>query len=112
MSKGAKELLRFVQEIFPHQKTELEHNIAVRGGLFIDIYLPGLMVGFEFDGQQHFEYCEHFHGSRESFIKAQKRDHEKDDICRSQGITLIRVAYNEEMTKDLVLSKLEEEWNG
>lgn len=112
MSKGANQLLAIVQELFPHQRVELEHNIASRGGLFIDIYLPGLKVGFEFDGQQHFEYCEHFHGSRENFIKAKRRDANKDQRCEEEGITLIRVAYNEEMTKDLVLSKLEEATNG
>jgi len=112
VSKGAKELLELVQQIFPNQRIELEHNVAERGALFVDIYLPRLKVGFEFDGQQHFEYCEHFHGSRENFIKAKKRDAEKDDRCRDKGITLIRVAYNEEMTKDLVLGKLEDMWNG
>ena len=86
--------------------------MASRGGLFLDIYLPGLKVAFEYDGPQHFEYCEHFHGSRENFIKARKRDLEKDELCDQQGITLIRVAYNEDMTKELILQKLEEAWNG
>lgn len=112
MSKGARELLAIVQEIFPHQRVELEYNVATRGGLFLDIYLPRLKVGFEYDGQQHFEYCEHFHGSRENFLRAKRRDAEKDELCEQQGITLIRVAYNEEMNKELVLRKLEEEWNG
>lgn len=112
MSKGSESLLKIVQEIFPHQRVELEHNVASRGGLFLDIYLPGLKVAFEYDGPQHFEYCEHFHGSRENFIKARKRDLEKDELCDQQGITLIRVAYNEDMTKELILQKLEEAWNG
>ena len=112
MSKGAEELLAIVQEIFPHQRVELEYNVATRGGLFLDIYLPRLKVGFEYDGQQHFEYCEHFHGSRENFLRARRRDAEKDELCEQQGITLIRVAYNEEMSRELVLNKLEEEWNG
>lgn len=111
MSKGSEELLKVVQEIFPHQRVELEHNVATHGGLFLDIYLPGLKVAFEYDGSQHFEYNEHFHGSRENFIKARKRDLEKDDLCEQQGITLIRVAYNEEMSKELLLKKLEGAWN-
>jgi len=112
VSKGAKELLELVQQIFPHQRIELEHNVADRGALFVDIYLPRLKLGFEYDGQQHFEYCEHFHGNRENFIKAKKRDAEKDQKCEEQEITLIRVAYNEEMTRDLIVAKLEEQWNG
>tara|TARA_R110002094_G_scaffold153474_1_gene140972 strand:- start:664 stop:1002 length:339 start_codon:yes stop_codon:yes gene_type:complete len=112
VSKGAKALLEIVKLIYPNQRIELEHNVAIRGGLFIDIYLPRFKIGFEFDGQQHFEYTEHFHGSRENFIKAKRRDADKDRRCEEEEITLIRVAYNEEMTKDLVLSKLEEATDG
>ena len=107
MSKGAKALLELVQQIYPNQRVELEHNVAERGGLFVDIYLPRLGLAFEYDGIQHFEYNEHFHGSRESFIKAKRRDAEKDQRCEEKRIVLIRVAYNEEMTKELVLDKIE-----
>lgn len=112
MSKGAEELLGIVRQLYACQKIELEHNIASRGALFLDIYLPQLKIAFEYDGQQHFEYNEHFHGSRDNFLKARRRDAEKDDLCEQQGITLIRVAYNEEMNRELVLGKLEEALNG
>lgn len=112
MSKGALALLQIVQELYPHQRVELEHNVAERGALFLDIYLPRLKLAFEYDGIQHFEYSEHFHGSRENFLQARRRDNEKDGVCEAQGITLIRVAYNEEMNKDLVLEKIEVALNG
>jgi len=82
------------------------------GALFVDIYLPRLQIGFEFDGEFHFKYNTHFHGSRENFLKAQKRDIEKDELCEQKGITLIRVAHFEEMSKDLVMTKIEEALNG
>lgn len=112
MSKGAKELLAIVQQIYPNHRVELEHNVAERGALFVDIFLPRMMLGFEYDGQQHFEYNEHFHGSRENFIKARRRDNQKDEACEDRGIILIRVAYNEDMSRDLVVSKIEEALNG
>lgn len=112
VSKGAKELLEIVKQLYPHQRIELEHNVAVRGALFVDIYLPRMKIGFEYDGIQHFEYSEHFHGSRENFVKAKRRDAEKDQRCEEEGITLIRVAYNEDMSQDLILSKLEDALNG
>lgn len=111
MSKGAKELLAIVQQIYPYQRIELEYNVAARGGLFIDIYLPRLQLGFEYDGQQHFEYNEHFHGSRENFIQARRRDNKKDEECEKREIVLIRVAYHEIMNKNLVLDKIEEALN-
>lgn len=111
-SKGAKALLEIVQQIYPNHRIELEYNVAERGALFVDIYLPRLQIGFEYDGVQHFEYNEHFHGSREHFIKARRRDNEKDEACEDKGIVLIRVAYNEDMDRNLVVSKIEEALNG
>jgi len=112
ISKGAKQLLEIVEELFPNQRIELEHNVAPRGGLFLDIYLPRLKIAFEFDGLQHFQYTEHFHGTRQDFVKAKKRDIQKEDLCREQNITLIRVAYNEELTKELVQNKIMEVLGG
>ena len=112
MSRGAKELLEIIRQLYPCQKIELEYNIADKGALFLDIYLPQLKIGFEYDGELHFHYNEHFHGTRENFIRAQKRDFEKDERCEVLGITLVRVAYNEEMTKASVLNKLERVLNG
>ena len=108
MSKGAQELLEIVKQLFPNQRIEFEHNVADRGALFLDIFLPRLDLAFEYDGIQHFQYIEHFHGDRMGFAKARKRDAEKDDACENKGITLIRVAYNEEMNKETVLKKLED----
>lgn len=108
MSKGAEELLLIVRELFPNQKVELEYNVAYRGSLFLDIYLPRLKIAFEYDGELHFKYNEHFHGTKDNFLKAQRRDNDKDEQCERRGISLIRVAYNEEMTKELVLGKIED----
>ena len=102
MSKGAEELLQIVKQLFPNQRIELEYNVADRGALFLDIYLPRLDLAFEFDGEQHFKYIEHFHGDRMGFARAKKRDQEKDAVCIEKEITLIRVAYSEEMTKETV----------
>ena len=108
MSKGAQELLKLVQEIYPNQKIELEHNVADRGSLFVDIFLPRMNLGFEFDGEQHFKFIEHFHGDRRGFAQARQRDALKDEACQEKGIILVRVAYNEPMTREAVLAKIEE----
>lgn len=112
ISKGAQHLFDIIKEIFPHQKIVREYNVADRGSLFLDFFLPALKLAFEYDGEFHFEYNEHFHGSRENFVKAKRRDAEKDQRCEEEGITLIRVAYNEEMSRALVLSKIEEGLDG
>lgn len=108
LSKGAQELLDIVGEIFPNQRIVLEHNIAETGALFLDIYLPQLGVAFEYDGEFHSIYNEHFHGSLDAFRASKKRDAQKTARCLELAIALVRISYDEEMTKDLVLSKLQQ----
>lgn len=112
MSDGADKLLQIVQELFPNQRIELEYNVAERGALFLDIFLPRLKIGFEFDGRQHFEYVEHFHGSKDNFLRARRRDYEKTERCEQLGITLVRVAYYEEMDRESVRRKIEQALGG
>lgn len=105
VSRGADDLLTIINELFPHQKILKEHHIGER--LCLDYFLPHLMIAFEYQGEQHYRFIKHFHKDGKGFLDAQKRDLRKDDLCDEQGITLICVAYNEEMSKELVLSKLE-----
>jgi very-short-patch-repair endonuclease len=106
MSKGCDQLLALVKEVFPNQIIVQEYNIAEHGSLFLDIYLPHLLIAFEYDGSQHFTYSQHFHGSRHAFLASKKRDAEKSAICARMGIKLIRIRFDEEMNKALLLSKL------
>ena len=106
ISSGAKEFLSIINEIFPYQKIIKEYHIGE--GLRLDYFLPHLMFGFEYQGQQHYSFSRHFHKDRKGFLDGQKRDQRKKNICEEQGIALVCVAYNEKMTKELILSKLED----
>jgi len=108
VSKGAQQLLAIVREIYPNQRVEFEHNVAERGGLYVDIYLPRLHIAFEYDGIQHFKFIEHFHSSKQGFIQARKRDLRKNTMCEDLGITLVRVAYDEPMTKEDIMQKIDQ----
>ena len=112
MSRGAKALLKIVKQLYPYQRIELEYNVANFGALFLDIYLPRLALAFEFDGEQHFKYVQHFHGNRQGFLNAKKRDLDKDEMCKEKQITLIRVAFDEEMSREMVHAKIEEALDG
>src|SRR5690554_4726199 len=92
ISKGAQHLYDLIRELFPQQKVIREHNIARYGALYLDFFLPALKLAFEYDGEFHFNYNEHFHGTREAFAASRRRDAEKNDRCEELGITLIRVA--------------------
>ena len=61
--------------------------------LEIDGYCEKLALGFEYDGQQHYEYIRHFHRTIDGFKTQQKNDKIKNELCDDQGITLIRIPY-------------------
>ena len=111
ISKGASQLLDLLKEIFPNQRIVMEHNIAERGALFLDFYLPDFSLAFEFDGGQHTKFVEHFHKDRSGFLKAKKRDFAKEDRCRELDIGLVRVTANQ-LTKEFLLGKIEELLDG
>ncbi|MFD0587806.1 hypothetical protein ACFQZE_07310 [Paenibacillus sp. GCM10027627] len=51
-----------------------------------------LIIIFEFDGKQHYEPIELF-GGDESFKTTKKNDHIKNEYCRLNNITLVRIPY-------------------
>ena len=57
-----------------------------------DFYIPALNVAIEYDGKQHFEPIEHF-GGEESFEILQKHDAIKNEYCKNNGISLLRIPY-------------------
>lgn len=108
---NASELHRTVFELvtqcFPNEAIRQEESIRVDGKtLFIDIYLPKLKIAIECDGIQHFKYNAFFHTDAMSFANQKKNDASKKEYCRVNGITLVRVAYNEKMDKDSLKERI------
>ncbi len=75
--------------------------------LKIDLYIPSLGIAFEFDGEQHSKYTPFFHGSRYNYIRAKNRDESKEQWCKNNNITLIRV-----IKEELDIDKIREKVNG
>ena len=57
------------------------------------MYNEELKLALEYDGIQHYEYVPRFHKNINSLEKQQERDKFKDEKCKLNGITLIRVPY-------------------
>lgn len=107
MSKGEDELRILLKEEYPYFTVIEQYTIKVgRQNLFLDFYLPQLSLAWEFDGQQHFTYTKHYHKTKKGFDESQRRDTIKDKYCKDQGITLIRIKYNEEVTKETLREKI------
>lgn len=54
-----------------------------------DFYLPSYNMCIEFDGKQHFESV----FGEDSFVRTQEHDRIKNEFCKNQGITLLRIPY-------------------
>jgi len=51
-------------------------------------------MAFEYDGKQHTEYIPHFHRNGTSdLLKQQERDARKNDLCKHNAISLIRIPH-------------------
>lgn len=60
-----------------------------------DFYIPSLNSCIEFDGIQHFEAVEHFGGVK-NLKDVHRRDQIKTAYCKSRGIKLLRIRYDED----------------
>jgi len=104
-SKGEEILFTLLQELYPSYIIEKQHPVGDR--LHLDIYIHDLFLGFEYDGVQHTKETSFFHKDKDSFLRGKVLDEKKEDLCASQGIHLIRVSYEEKLTKELLQSKIE-----
>ena len=107
------ELYKIISNIF--KGFEVIHhyrNKKILENLELDIYIPKLKLGIEYNGKQHYEPIKHF-GGLEGLEKTQERDRKKRSLCQKNGIELEIFSYKEEITENSVRKKLEkyiEKW--
>ena len=61
--------------------------------LYLDFYIPNAIMAVEVHGQQHFKYVPYFHKSKAGFAMAKKRDLDKKEWCRVNGIDLVELRW-------------------
>lgn len=71
----------------------------------LDIYVPSIRTGFEYQGKQHYEAVEHF-GGVEAFEKRKLLDLKKKELCVSNDVKLIEWKYDEPINQTLLKEKL------
>lgn len=71
----------------------------------LDIAIPELNLGIEYQGEQHFKAVERF-GGEDGLEKRIKQDKRKKDLCKENGLTLVYFNYNEELSEEIVKRKL------
>ncbi|MQF98481.1 MAG: hypothetical protein FI729_02990 [SAR202 cluster bacterium] len=66
-----------------------------RSVLYLDFFIPNLMLGVEVHGRQHYEHIPFFHKTKRDFLLAKARDEDKADWCELNGIELITLKYSD-----------------
>lgn len=76
------------------------------GTMSYDVYICGLKIAVEYQGKQHYEPVDYF-GGRDSFEQQRIRDEQKLIKSRENGVELVYINYWEDITPELVRSKVE-----
>lgn len=103
--KSEAQLFALVSSYFPDAIYQYRVDWLLKQSL--DIYIPSLMVGIEYQGEQHYEPVEHF-GGEEHFKHQQENDRKKKNLCAENGIKLIEWSYTEAITESNLRKYLSE----
>ncbi len=110
MSKIADDVCTLVNELFPHETIIFEYYTYYKNSkLFFDIYIKSLNILIEIQGNQHFKFIKHFHGSVEKFYAQKRRDNFKISYCEENNFTLVYFYDKvDKITEDLILERIYE----
>lgn len=65
-----------------------------------DFYLPEYNICIEYDGEQHNRSVKHFGGDK-AFYTRIKHDNIKNEYCKNNGISLLRIPYFKNIEEEL-----------
>jgi hypothetical protein len=100
-------LYQLVCEIFPDKRILRHYRPEILDFLELDVYIPDLNIGLEYQGIQHFKPIDHW-GGKKSLERLKKRDDKKKKLCVKHNIKLGYFYYYEELSRKLVEKKIDE----
>jgi hypothetical protein len=71
----------------------------------LDIFIPSLNIGIEYQGKQHYEPIDFF-GGKKAFEELQLRDLKKKSLCAEHSVTLIEWRWTEDINRETLFEKL------
>ena len=94
--KSEQSLFTLVKKIYPDALFQFRPRWLEPQNL--DIYIPSLNVGIEYQGIQHYESI-NFFGGEEAFANRQRLDERKKELCLVNGLRLISWPYTDAITE-------------
>ena len=93
ISSGERIVLTFLE----HNGIKYDYQVYTSLGTISDFEIKlkdNKILHLEIDGDQHYNYPNEFHKTYEDFIKAQKRDSDKDKLYLKNGHMNLHIRYN------------------
>jgi len=104
--RNEEKLGKLIKEIYPNEYIKHNKSFCKNSNLSLDWNLPKLRIGFEYDGEQHYEKELYNKLYGDGFEEQIKRDKKKDKLCHKRNITLIRIKYDEPLTISHIKKKI------
>lgn len=98
-------LYNYIDILFPQYTVEREASPSWLGKQRLDIYIPDISLGVEYQGEQHFKVVDHF-GGEEGLERTKERDKEKLQKCKRNKVALIYFSYKDNLSEKLVEERL------
>lgn len=93
-SLGESQIRQILEELgyrYGHEY-HIEMSFRELGRLRFDFFVAPLKLLIEFDGQQHYEGGK-YASSREEWLGGIKRDEQKNEFCKNNSYSLLRIPY-------------------
>ena len=98
-------LYYIICSLFPDFEIKRHYRPKFLNGLELDIFIPKINLGIEYQGIQHFKPILHW-GGKESFEKTKQNDLRKKEICQANNIHLVYFYYSEGLSDEIVKNKI------
>ena len=100
-SHGEKKVEKWLEEHnIEYNRQKIFNDCRDIKPLPFDFYLPKLNLCIEYDGEQHFKPSKFF-GGEKAFKVRQKHDQIKNEYCKNNGISLLRIPYFKNIEEEL-----------
>ncbi len=99
-------LYKLIQEIFPDFNPIFHYRGKEMKGLELDIFIPELNLGIEYQGEQHFQAIEHW-GGIEGLNRRKQNDKIKIQLCKENKYHFVEFSFKDDINRDFVIEKLE-----
>lgn len=98
-------LFKIVEDVVTPRQVIRRYRGKELCGLEIDIWIPSLRLGIEYQGVQHYEVVEHW-GSEEGLEKRIRNDARKRSLSKELGYGFIEFSHDDCLTEENVRRKL------